>query len=50
MKKLLTLVAILPAVSLSVPCFGVDWVRDILLRHTVLAILVIVSVITTQTA
>ncbi|WP_341816372.1 P44/Msp2 family outer membrane protein [Wolbachia endosymbiont (group A) of Nomada goodeniana] len=28
MKKLLTLVAILPAVSLSVPCFGVDWVRD----------------------
>ncbi|WP_374698552.1 hypothetical protein [Wolbachia endosymbiont (group B) of Limnophora tigrina] len=28
MKKLLTLMAILPAVSLSVPCFGVDWVRD----------------------
>ncbi|UPA54743.1 P44/Msp2 family outer membrane protein [Wolbachia pipientis] len=28
MKKLLTLVAILPAVSLSAPCFGVDWIRD----------------------
>ncbi|MGL9759166.1 MAG: hypothetical protein ACR5LA_10545 [Wolbachia sp.] len=28
MKKLLTLVAILPAISLSVPSFGVDWVRD----------------------
>ncbi|WP_395463251.1 acyloxyacyl hydrolase [Wolbachia endosymbiont of Cantharis cryptica] len=28
MKKLLALVAILPAVSLSVPCFGVDWIRD----------------------
>ncbi len=49
MKKLLTLVAILPAVSLSVPCFGVLEIGSILL-HTVLAILVIVSVITTQTA
>ncbi|WP_265034319.1 MULTISPECIES: P44/Msp2 family outer membrane protein [unclassified Wolbachia] len=28
MKKLFTLVAILPAVSLSVPCFGVDFIRD----------------------
>ncbi|MDR2045769.1 MAG: P44/Msp2 family outer membrane protein [Rickettsiales bacterium] len=28
MKKLLTLVAILPAISLSAPSFGVDWIRD----------------------
>lgn len=28
MKKLLTLVAILPAISLSGPCFGVDWIKD----------------------
>lgn len=28
MKKLLTLVAILPAISLSAPSFGVDWHRD----------------------
>lgn len=28
MKKLLTLVAILPAISLSGSCFGVDWIKD----------------------